>query len=256
MENLTNNKNKHMETKTKKVIVKDQGVDGFISQAIAQSLPVETMEKLFALREKVKAEKAREMFVESLSKFQEECPKIEKKKKVMNKDGQTVRYQYAPLDVIIEQIKKPLAKYGFSYTWNVKNETGFITAIATITHALGHFQTSEFQIPIDMEGYMTAPQKYASALTFAKRYSLCNALGIATADEDTDAVDVNKEKNPKSIKSKIVFALKALGEDTSSKLSCDTAILKLTQLRISDENLDEILGRLNVIIDEQNNENS
>jgi hypothetical protein len=33
---------------------------------------------------------------------------------------------------------------------------------------------------------MNEQQKYASALTFAKRYSFCNSLGILTGDEDTD----------------------------------------------------------------------
>jgi hypothetical protein len=37
----------------------------FISQAIEKGLPVETMDKLFALREKVKAEQAREAYVEA-----------------------------------------------------------------------------------------------------------------------------------------------------------------------------------------------
>lgn len=248
---------KKINTEENKVvaIVKDNSVDTFISQAIAGNLPVETMEKLFSLREKVKAEQAKEAFVSALSGFQSECPVIEKKKKVMNKDGVSVRYQYAPLDVIVEQIKTPLAKYGFSYTWDVKNETGFITAVATITHKLGHSQTSEFKIPIDTEGYMTAPQKYASALTFAKRYSLVNALGISTGEEDTDATDVGKEKTPKSIKSKIMLALRNLGEDTSTKLSCDTAVKKLTSLTLEDKNLEEIIGRLEILISEKQNDN-
>jgi hypothetical protein len=51
------------------------------------------MEKLFALREKVKAEQAREAYVESLAVFQSNCPVITKTKKVLNKDGQSVRYR-------------------------------------------------------------------------------------------------------------------------------------------------------------------
>ena len=59
----------------------------FISQAIEKGLPVETMEKLFALREKVKAEQAREAYVEALASFQSEVPAIKKTKKVLNKTG-------------------------------------------------------------------------------------------------------------------------------------------------------------------------
>src|ERR1035437_2036666 len=230
--------------KPMRITKQDTSVDTFIKDAIAKSLPVETMEKLFALREKVKAEYAREQFVASLSGFQSECPVIQKTKKVMNKDGVSVRYQYAPIDAIVEQIKKPLAKYGFSYTWEVKNEVGFITAVALITHKLGHFQASEFKIPIDTEGYMTMPQKYASALTFAKRYSLCNALGISTGDEDTDATDVDKEPDAKSDKSKIIFLLRKLGVDTKTKETIARSRSELALLELEDANLGEIVARL------------
>ncbi len=110
-----------------------QQVDLYIQQAIAKGLPVETMERLFALHKEVKAEKAKEEFVTALSNFQRDIPIISKTKKVLNKDG-TLRYQYAPLDTIIEQIKEALTTNGLSYTWEVENKEGFIKAIAKITH--------------------------------------------------------------------------------------------------------------------------
>ena len=235
----------------KKEKVENQSVDTFISQAIAQNLPVETMERLFSLRKEVKAEIAKEAFTQALSQFQSECPIIEKTKKVMNKDGQSVRYMFAPIDSIVKQIQKPLGNAQLSYTWEVKNTTGFITAVCTITHALGHTQSSEFMIPIDTEGYMTAPQKYASALTFAKRYSLCNALGISTGDEDTDATDVNKEKDAKSNKSKIIFLLKKLGKATEKKEEIEFAVMDLAKLTLEDKNLGEIVARLEIIVKEK-----
>ena len=81
-----------MPAKKKTAIVpRDESVNVLISQALTANVSVETMEKLFALREKVKAEQAKEAFVTAMSKFQEQCPTIEKTKKVMNKDGLTVR---------------------------------------------------------------------------------------------------------------------------------------------------------------------
>lgn len=224
----------------------------FISQAIEKGLPVETMEKLFALREKVKAEQAREAYVDALSTFQSNCPVIAKTKKVFNKDGQSVRYMYAPLDTIVEQIKKPLAESGLSYSWEVENKEGLIRATAKVTHRLGHSETSSFEVPIDKEGFMTAPQKYASALTFSKRYSLCNILGIATGEEDTDATDVGKEKGPKSPKSKIVFLLKTLGDKHKTKEEIADAVMKHTGLDLEEPNLVEIVSRLEVIVRQKN----
>jgi hypothetical protein len=247
-----------MEDKTKKVksvVVKseNQSVDGFISQAIAQSLPVETMEKLFSLREKVKAEAAKEAFVSAMAKFQAECPVISKDKKVNDRTGK-LRYKYAPLDQIVSQVKKPLGNNDLFYSFKEEKDKDFATAICTITHKLGHSESSSFQVPIGNEDYMTDAQKYGARMTFAKRYAFCNALGILTGDEDTDD-NLPKDKEPKSVKSQIMMALRDLGEKEVSPAGVKAAIVKLTQLEPSDETFDEILGRLQVLISEKNNDN-
>jgi hypothetical protein len=251
-----NGKIKFMEKLKNVSIVKkeESSVDNFISQAISQSLPVETMEKLFALREKAKAEFAKEAFVSAMAKFQAECPVIKKEKIVKSKDG-TIRYKYAPLDMIVSQVKKPLGSNDLFYSFKEEKDKDFATAICTITHKFGHSESSSFQIPIGTEDYMNDAQKYGARMTFAKRYAFCNSLGILTGDEDTDA-NMPTDKSPKSKKSQIVIALRTLGEDTKTKESCDDAVKKLTQLNITDENIDEIIGRLKVLIDEKNDENT
>ena len=230
-----------------------QQVDMYIQQAIAKGLPVETMERLFALHKDVKAERAKEEFITALSDFQRDVPVISKSKKVLNKDG-SLRYQYAPLDTIIEQIKDALTQNGLSYNWEVENKEGFIKATARITHIFGHSEVSSFEIPIDKEGYMTTPQKYASALTFAKRYALCNALGISTAEEDTDATDVNKEKNAKSVKARIMFLLRSLGEKNTTKEQVENAVKRLTKLPLVNKNYQEIVNRLELLVSERDEE--
>lgn len=233
----------------------ETSVNTFISQAIAANAPIETMERLFDLRSKIKAEAAKEAFVVALSNFQKDCPVIEKKKSVMNKDGRTLRYKFAPIDSIIEQIKDDLSANGLSYRWTVESTDKGIIATCVITHVLGHSETSSFTVPVEMSQYMTSPQSHASALTFAKRYSLCNALGIATGDEDTDAVDSKKEKDPQSPKAKIVFRLRTLNEQTATKEQVEEAVLRLTKLELAPENFDEIITRLEVVISDRHESN-
>lgn len=226
-------------------------VDSFIAQAIKSGASIETLKELFELQKRVKAERAKAGFVEAMSLFQSKAPIIEKDKKVLNKDGRSVRYTYAAIDSIVKQIQKPLAESGLSYRWETKQEGKDITAICIVTHVLGHSERSEFTVSVDTEGFMTAPQKSASALTFAKRYSLCNALGISTGDEDTDATDVGKEKDVKSFKSKVVLRLRALGEKTGTKEDVEEAVRRLTNLALEDKNLEEIATRLEVVIGER-----
>lgn len=228
-----------------------QSVETFISQAIAANVPVETMEKLFALRANVKAEAAKEAFVRAMGKFQNDCPVIQKKRKVLSKDG-SVRYQFAPLEDIVAQIKKAVMDNELSYSWDTEHTDKHMKVTCTITHVLGHSSSSSFEIPIDTEGYMTAPQKYASAQTFAKRYTLCNALGISTGDEDDDATTVGKEKGPKSEKSKILFLLRTLGLKHATKEDSEASVKKATGLELVDANLSEIVTRLEVTVQDKN----
>ena len=245
--------------KTKEVEIqptKSHSVESFISQAITQKLPIETMEKLFALREKMKAEQAKEAYTQAMADFQRDCPVIEKNKIVKNKDGQTIRYKYASLDKIVEQIKVPLSSSGLAYSFDVEQSTGLVKAICIVTHILGHSERTPFEIPIDKDGYMTEPQKYASALTFGKRYALCNALGILTGEEDTDATDVNKEKTPKDEKAKILFLLRTLGYETEKREDIVEAVNETAKLKLEDKNLGEIKSRLEILVKEKQDENS
>jgi len=246
-----------MNTKTEMVatpvaLPQEHTPDAIIAQAVQAGASVETMERLFALRKEMKAEAAQEAFVRAMARFQAECPVIEKSKKVLNKDGRTVRYQYAPLDAIVTTVRPILAKCGMSYSIDTINDDTGITATCKVTHELGHSDTSSFKVPVDKEGFMTAPQKVASALTFAKRYAFCNALGILTGDEDTDATDVNKEKKPRDVKAQIVFLLNALGHANKTRTEVAEGVKTLTQLELVDANFDEIRNRLEVLVEERN----
>jgi hypothetical protein len=164
----------------------DKGKDG-----------VEILERLLVMRRELNAEAAKKAFDESLAAFQASCPTIIKAKAVMNKDGRSIRYKYAPLDSIVSQVKDCLMSNGFSYSIDTVVEAGWVRAICKITHRGGHSQLSEFKVPIDAESYMTDQQKYASALTFAKRYAFCGGFGILTSDEDTDGRgERGNEKGP------------------------------------------------------------
>lgn len=169
--------------------------EALISQAIQKNVPVETMERLLAMRRELKAEYAKEEYDKAMSAFQAECPIIEKTKVVMNKDGRTVRYKFAPIESIVKQVQPFLKKHGFSYSINAKVNGG-ITIVCKVTHEAGHSEISEFSVPIEKDAYMNEQQKVASASTFAKRYAFCNAFGILTGDEDDDSQTSGQPQAP------------------------------------------------------------
>jgi len=156
-----------------------------IAKALDKGLPVEALEKLLAMRRELKAEWAKERYFSALAGFQSECPTIEKKKAVANKDG-SLRYHYAPLEDIIGQLRTLLEKYGFSYTAFPKQTAGHVGVVTTVYHRDGHGESCEVTIPIEPSQWMNGAQVVGSALTYARRYSFCGAFGIATADEDDE----------------------------------------------------------------------
>jgi hypothetical protein len=174
-------------------VPRDNTAETLISQAIDKNVSVESMEKLLAMRRELEAEWARKQYNSAMSAFQADLPVIKKTKVVLNKDGRTERYRYAPLDSIIAQVQPFLDKHGFNHREDASIEGKFVTARCILSHRSGHSETGEFAVPIDPEAYMNDAQKYASALTFAKRYAFCNVTGVMTGDADTDVIEISAE---------------------------------------------------------------
>jgi hypothetical protein len=176
-----------------------RGFDRFIEMAIEKAVPVETLERLLAMQKDIMATKAKAAYDEAMRNFQAACPVIQKHKRVLNKDGHSVRYIYAPLDDIIEQVKALLAGHGFSYRLGQevdKPKPNWLTVYCTATHALGHSETEKFELPLGAAQFMTAQQEVGAARTFGSRYCFLGVFGIMTGDEDTDANPPAEDKKP------------------------------------------------------------
>lgn len=197
-------------------------VNALLSKAIDKETPVETMEKLLAMARQLKADYSLEQFNIALSEFQAACPEIKKTKIVKDKSGE-IRYKYAPLEVIVSQVRELIRNYGFSYTIKTEQTETQFTAICEVRHSAGHCEQTSFVIPIDIKAYMGAAQKVGSASTYAKRYAFCNAFGIMTGDEDTDANDLD----PDLPKSKYPPSPKGNGVPKMSAEEAKTEILEM-----------------------------
>ena len=195
--------------------------ENLISQAIDKALPVETMEKLLMMRRELKAEYAKEEFDSAMSRFQADCPIIEK-----NKSGPNGVYKYAPLEEIVRQVKKELEKNGFSYSILTNMTTGKVKVTCVVKHKLGHSESSDVELPLAKQtGMMNAPQQTAATMTYAKRYAFCNAFGIMTGDEDTDAVidaspSLNTQSLPPSVPVQKTLAPQTTPHTTPPKKTC------------------------------------
>jgi ERF superfamily len=191
-----------------------------IMAAITHKTDMSTIKDLMELRDRINRERAEKEYRAAMAKFQAECPIIVKSTAVLNKDEKTTRYKYAAIDKIIEVVKPILQKHGFSY--QIKSETisqpfAGIKAIAIAHHLGGHSEQSEFSTPIDEKAYMTLPQIWLSAQSFARRIAFCNLFGIMTGEADVDG-------------NKIIGNITTGKKEKSEKTTVDEATKKIDSL--------------------------
>lgn len=164
--------------------------------AVERGTPVEQLEKLVELHERMEQRAAVKHFSAAMAAFQAECPSIKKSStaKIVTRGGTNFGYTYAELDEIARTVNPILAKHGLSYGWDSSIEKSTLTCVCTVRHAAGHSEKSTFTLPTESSSAMSEQQKVGAALTFAKRQSLSSVLGITTTDEDTDAADADPSR--------------------------------------------------------------
>lgn len=227
-----------------------------IITALERNVPMEVLQKLLDMRERLQKEEAERFFRGSMSNFQAECPIIKKTKVVMNKDGKSTRYKYAPIDSIVRQVQVLLDKHGLSFnskTSIISDPFPGISATVQISHIMGHSEYSSFEVPMDKDAYMTEPQKWSSAATFAKRIAFCNGFGIITGDEDDDAAITGEDSEGNKEFLEMLAKLNALPEKIKDGFKI-LGYTKDTQLKIcivDGFDPEKISTRINKIIDKQ-----
>lgn len=162
-----------------------------LQQAVAKGVDVDSLSKLLDLHERMADRLAAQEFAAALAAFQEACPPIAKRSEavVSTKSGGQYRFRYAELDEIARTVRPLLAKHGLSYSWDsALGGTGAtIKATCVLRHVNGHCVTASFEAPTEsLTQAMSAQQKHAAALTYARRQSLIQVLGLTTADPDLD----------------------------------------------------------------------
>lgn len=151
-----------------------------LAAAVAQDIDENKLEKLMELQERWEANLARKAFTAAMADFQANCPTI-------RKSGAADRYLYAPLDEVLRTIRPHLDAAGLSVRFNTETQDGAIKAICTVSHRDGHEEISEFIAPVDPNMKVNASQRVGSANSYAKRYSLMNALNLVASEYDDDA---------------------------------------------------------------------
>jgi hypothetical protein len=178
--------------------VSEGEVTSLVQMAIDKGVPVDILERLVALKERVEERDARKAYFDAVANFQDQCGEIRKSKtaEIVTQNGGRYSYTYAPLEEITRTIRPHLRALGLSYSWDVHSDGDKVLTIACVLrHVDGHSERALFPVPIDTTAKMSGAQKNGAALTYGKRQSLLSVLGLTTADTDIDGIQgVSKDE--------------------------------------------------------------
>lgn len=97
------------------------------------------------------------------------------------KAGGSYGFHYATYDNIVTSIRPILAKHGLGFSHRTKmSPVGLHTVITRLFHKTGQWE--DFYTPLI--GDIGRAQSFGSAESYAQRYGLSGALGLATKDDD------------------------------------------------------------------------
>ena len=170
-----------------------------MAQAVERGMPVETMQSLQEMFHKEQDREAGREFADAMARFQETCPAIPKTastSKVGEQSGAKFSFTYAPLDTIAATVGPHLHKHGLTYSWDTEAGDKGLTCTCTLRHRNGHSVSARFACPTDSSLSVGSQQKFGAALTYARRYSLIQVLGLTTTGSDEEQAASSERIGP------------------------------------------------------------
>lgn len=196
-----------MELRPKDVAALEQpapAVSLFERLAMDPNVPVEKLEKLIELQERIMRFNAQAAFNAAFSKMHPEIPTIDEHGRIEVR-GQ-LRSTYAPLEDIHDVIKPILAKHGFAIRHRTEwpTDKAVIRIVGILSHEAGHSEESTFEAPADKSEYRSDIQSMGSTVSYGRRYTTLDLLNIATRKADNDGQ--RQQPAPEDVKAPAGFA--------------------------------------------------
>ena len=158
-----------------------------IGTALNRGLPIEYMDKLIEMKERLDAEAARQAYAADMAVCKAEMPPIEKDALVDYQGSKgRVTYRHESIGHVFEVAAPVLGRHGFSHDFDVTQEGDKLTVCCSITHRAGHTKRVSLRAGPDTSGGKNAIQAIESAVSYLKRATFKLALGVAARNEGGD----------------------------------------------------------------------
>jgi len=196
-----------------------------IDRAQQANASIEQMQQLFDLQLRYEANEARKAYNEAMSDFRKVCPTINRGRKVSHNDT-----RFAGLAESIEAIKPFLSKYGLSHQWKTKQDGAAITVECTVTHRMGHSESTSLSASPDKSGGKNDIQAIGSTVSYLERYTLYAILGLSSREMDDDGKGAGGVAEVEIITEAQVMDLISLAKEVGADLKKFCTFMKVEDL--------------------------
>lgn len=177
---------------------------GSLLQVIAHAvsdprLDVDKLSKLLDVHERIVADQRKTAFMAAMARLTPKLPEI-------GKHGQSHHGRYARLEDIDRAIRPLIAEEGFSLSFDSgPAEGGKVRVTCRLSHADGHSETKQIDLPLDTSGSKNGAQSVISTVSYGRRALTKMFFNLIEAGEDTDANDLSviTEEQARDMEAKI-----------------------------------------------------
>lgn len=168
----------------------DKSPAGMMAMAVANGQDLVQLEKLLDLQIRWEENEAKKAYHKAMAAFKSDPPKIDKDQHVKfeTAKGKT-EYKHASLANVTDKINRALSEHGLSAGWKqAQGEGGILSVTCTITHELGHSESTTLSAGLDLSGGKNNIQALGSTNSYLERYTILALTGLATKEMDDDGV--------------------------------------------------------------------
>lgn len=148
--------------------------------ALDPNVPIEKLERMLAMQERIQAESAKAAFAAAFAAASSEFPMIP-----LNGRGDKNKH-YALLKDIVNLTRPVLSRHGLALSFGVESTPDKVTVTAELMHVAGHSKTTSMELPRDTSGSKNAVQAVGSSQTYGQRYTAQAILGLSLGDDTDD----------------------------------------------------------------------
>ena len=153
-----------------------------------RDLPVETMERLFALQREARSDMAREAYAVAFHALQGDLTPV---RKTATNRGTTPHSMYAKAEAVNAMLDPVLQQHGFSVSLSSDpcDLLDQLRFVLIVRHVGGHSERHTMDAAVDNIGPKGAPTKTklhggASSYTFVGRHLKCNVFNVQLIEDD------------------------------------------------------------------------